>query len=117
MSPRPYTAAHPLPRRVDVYVDEHRDGALAKRLAHRRRGDGAAAEAQDGRRLGPELANRDLFLATPERRFAVLPEEGRRVVRHRRVDIHEAAADARSDLRAKRSLARAHEPDERQMVI
>src|SRR5947208_16456907 len=111
MSPRPYTAAHPLPRRVDVYVDEHRDGALAKHLAHRRRRDGAAAEAQDGRRLGPELANRDLFLAAPERGLSVLPEEGRGVVGHRRVDITELAADPSGDGLPQRGFPSAHEAD------
>ena len=114
---RAVAAAHPLPRRVDVDVHEHRRRVLAQRLAHHGRGDGAAAEAQHGRRLGAQLAHGHLLLAPPERGLAVLAEEGRRVVGHLGVDVHEPAADPLGDGAPERRLPCAHEADEGQVLL
>ena len=118
---RPRRPGHPVPRSVDLDLDEHSEGMLAERLADRRRLDRAPAERDHGGPLAFERPPRLLGLEHPEALFALPPEEIRdrtaRGLLDLLVEVDERPSDQVRDARAERRLAGAHEADEGEVAV
>ena len=94
---------------------------LAERAPDPRRLDRTAPERQHRRPLVLQRGERRLRLEDAELDFAALLEQLRDRLPGRAleltVEIDEPAPEPRRDLRAERRLARAHEPDERDVPV
>jgi len=94
---------------------------LPERTADRFRLDRSAAEGEHRRALVAQRVQRRLGLEHAELRFASLLEDLRyRLVQRplqRQVEIDETAPDAVRDLHSERRLARAHEADQRDVLV
>ena len=118
---RPRRPGDPVPRSVDLDLDEHGEGVLAERLADRRRLDRAAAERDHGGPLALERPQRLLGLEHPEALLALPAEEIRdraaRGLLDLLVEVDERPSDQVRDARAERRLAGAHEADEGEVAV
>jgi len=107
---------HPLPRGIDVDVDQDRERAPGRRLAHQRRLDRPPAECEHRRlRLGEKLTRSNL-LDRPERLLTLCEQRGD-VDAELVVDIDGAAPQPLRHRRGKGRLAGAHEADEDEMAV
>src|SRR5581483_2950008 len=119
-SERAIAATDALPARVDVLVDPDRDCALGEAPADGLARHRTAAERHD-QRLGRSHQGVDgLHLPVAERRLALREELGDRasgVVLDEAVGVDERPAEPEGGRLAERRLARAHEADEREVLV
>ena len=116
---RPVAARRPLPGRLGIDVEQHRERASGELAPRPLREDGAAAERDDRRLAVAEHVVGDLLLERAEAGLAARGEQlgdGRARARlDLVVEIDEPAPEPGGDRPPDGRLARAHEPGEREV--
>ncbi len=115
---RAVARADALPTRVDVGVEPDGDCVVVQQVAHFRCRHRAAAEIEDERTRARERAAHDRRLRHAEHALSCREQLGYRTLRARfdgAVRLDQCAVEPPRELQRERGLARAHEPDQRDM--
>ena len=118
---RPVASVRTPPRAADLHRKVHGQRVLTQRPPDARSLDGSASEREHGRPFVLQGRDRRLRLEHTELDLAALLEELRDRLTHGPlelpVEVHEPAPEKLRELGAELALARAHEPDQRDVPV